>query len=104
MSREKARKFYHSKKWLGTREYILRRDKYMCQECGSPINLQVHHIEYLTEDNVDDPNISMNEKNLTTLCRDCHFKAHEYKRVEHMKGSDVVEGYCFDECGNVQRG
>ena len=28
------------------RDYILQRDRYVCQYCGSEINLQVHHKYY----------------------------------------------------------
>lgn len=103
MARTFAKKFYNSKQWQGVREYILKRDKYMCKQCGSATDLEVHHIEWLDEGNITNPAISVNEKNLITLCRDCHFKVHEGKRVQAMKKSDVGDEYYFDEHGNLQR-
>lgn len=58
------------------RQYVLRRDKYTCQCCGShptslnPVKLHVHHIESRkTGGNSPD--------NLITLCSDCHKAIHE---------------------------
>ncbi len=46
------------------------RDNYVCQNCGSTIEVQGHHIidyQYGGSDSVD---------NIVTLCRECHKKAH----------------------------
>lgn len=101
MARIFAKKFYKSKQWQGVREYIVRRDKYMCKQCGSPKDLEVHHIEWLNEGNILNPEITLNENNLITLCRDCHFRVHEAKRIQGMKQEDIAEEYCFDSEGNV---
>lgn len=54
----------------------------------------VHHKEYLTEENVMDDNIALNEDNLEGLCIDCHNREH--------KSSDVIrKDLYFDEKGNV---
>lgn len=50
---------------------IRERDKYRCQECGYfqgelKYKLHVHHIDYNKKNN--------NEKNLISLCRDCHLQ------------------------------
>ena len=42
----------------------------------SPIGTEVHHIIYLTPENVTDPEISLNQDNLLLLCNECHNKKH----------------------------
>ena len=102
MAREFARKFYHSQKWEKMREYILIRDKYKCQRCGETGILEVHHKIHLTPDNIEDGNISLNENNLITLCRDCHFAIHEEDKARGNKNNqkpDCELGFKFDENG-----
>ncbi len=74
------REFYKTKTWRKKRLYILRRDKYLCQEClryGRKIEAkEVHHITPLKEDY--DRRLDVN--NLISLCGDCHKKM-------HLKGS-----------------
>jgi 5-methylcytosine-specific restriction endonuclease McrA len=73
--------FYHSKKWKQKREKILRRDKYLCQECkrygrkrdGMPIKAEiVHHIEPFEMS----PEKRLDDSNLVSLCEACHNKKH----------------------------
>jgi len=52
------------------RQQVLRRDGWCCQACGSPTNLQVHHM-HLRSQAGDDA-----EANLITLCADCHKHIH----------------------------
>ena len=103
MARDFARKFYRSKKWGKVREYILIRDKYKCQRCGETGALEVHHKIHLTEGNIDDANITLNENNLVTLCRDCHFAVHEEDKArgnrEKNQKQDCETGFRFDENG-----
>ena len=77
--------FYKSAAWLRKRAKILRRDKYLCVECrrynrrgadGLPIAAYtVHHIVPLEID----PSKKLDDKNLRSLCRACHNKAHPEK-------------------------
>lgn len=99
MAREFAKPFYNSKQWQEIREYILMRDKYLCQKCGSPAE-EVHHKIKLTPENMDDPKITMGEDNLISLCRDCHFKEH---REDRNVQTDVAEGFYFDDQGKLQK-
>lgn len=85
MAREFSETFYHSKKWKDMRQYILIRDQYRCQRCGSALNLEVHHIIHLTPGNIHDASITLNDKNLITLCRDCHFAVHEEDKLNGTK-------------------
>lgn len=96
MAREFSKSFYNSKEWEFTREYILKRDKYLCK-CGRPAT-EVHHIIHLSPQNIGDTSITMNPDNLVSLCRECHFNEH---KGEHGKGREIKENnpYTFDENG-----
>jgi len=53
------------------RSVILHRDNYTCQCCGKKnCRLEVHHIKFRCNGGTDD------EKNLITLCEDCHKGVH----------------------------
>lgn len=69
--------------WGKTRRRILERDHFTCTECGSKINLSVHHkvALLLGGRNVDD--------NLTTLCKNCHEKIHKTHFFEDDFSTDV---------------
>lgn len=95
MAKVWAKRFYRSKAWRDTRQLVLYRDMYTCQECLSARAEEVHHIIELTPDNINDPNISLNPDNLVSLCHDCH------TRITQGYTGDVVEGYYFDENGMV---
>lgn len=80
------------------------RDKYMCVLCAKEGVLKaadvVHHIEHLTETNVDNPEIALKQDNLMSLCSFHHTCVH---RGEHAKGRIAHEGeeynYIFDANG-----
>jgi len=52
-----------------------------CEHCGKPIlrkyDLIAHHVIELTEENVNDTSISLNEDNIQLVCFDCHNRIHE---------------------------
>lgn len=75
------------------RAYIFRREHGLCVRCGRPGEI-VHHKIYLTPENIDDPNITLNEDNLELLCRDCH-------AMEHLGSTPTGEGLHFDDDGNL---
>jgi 5-methylcytosine-specific restriction endonuclease McrA len=79
-----AERFYKSKTWQRTRAMIWSRDKGLCQDCLKKGIVkeaeEVHHIEELTPDNIDIPEITLNPSNLISLCRDCHAKRHHPNR------------------------
>ena len=97
MARDFAKSFYNSKEWELTRDYILRRDKFLCQHCGRPAE-EVHHIKHLSPSNIGDVTITMNPENLVSLCRECHFNEH---KGEHGRGriNDENYPYTFDSNG-----
>jgi 5-methylcytosine-specific restriction enzyme A len=71
--------FYRSKTWRQKREYILKRDKYLCQDClkyGKNVEARVvHHIIEVE----DEPELKLTNSNLVSVCMACHNKAHPEK-------------------------
>ena len=62
------------------RSAILHRDNYTCQCCGKKnCRLEVHHIIFRSNGGTDD------ERNLITLCEDCHKKIHKEEIVLNRK-------------------
>ncbi len=86
MAREFSKAFYKTEAWKDVRDLILKRDRYRCQAAGcyNPAE-EVHHIEWLTAENINDISVTLNPDNLVSLCRDCHFGIHKNARVEAMK-------------------
>ena len=97
MAKDYAKAFYKSAAWYRVRDYCLRRDAYLCQDClanGKYVPArEVHHITELTPDNIHDPSISLNPANLICLCRDCHQQRHRHKQECR---------YTVDEFGRVK--
>jgi hypothetical protein len=60
--------------WSDMRQAVLQRDGYRCGNCGSTINLQIHHIVPLSRGGTN------LESNLRTLCESCHQKIHPHMR------------------------
>jgi 5-methylcytosine-specific restriction endonuclease McrA len=52
------------------RQYVLRRDGWRCQLCGTMSNLEVHHKQFRSHSGAD------SEENLITLCSACHSTIH----------------------------
>ena len=63
--------FYNSDEWNCVREQVLSDMDNTCGDCGG-LAQEVHHIVFLTLENVNDYNISLNLKNLIPLCHQCH--------------------------------
>ena len=98
MAREFAKRFYRSKAWQECREAVMKRDHYICVECGEA-GQEVHHKIWLTKDNINNPDITLNMDNLVTLCKDCHHKAHG--RNQYTKKNGCQDGLMFDSNGNL---
>lgn len=90
---EFARKFYLSKAWRNTRDYIYKRDMGLCVRCGRPGKI-VHHKIHLTPQNINDLAITLSEDNLELLCRECH-------AIEHEGQLPTAAGLMFDSEGNL---
>ncbi|WP_204254366.1 HNH endonuclease [Mammaliicoccus sciuri] len=75
--------FYKSKAWRETREIVLRRDNYECQECKkqgkvTTINPEKHKsldVDHILELETH-PELAHDLDNLVTLCISCHNKKH----------------------------
>lgn len=94
---EWAKKFYLSPEWRRVRDNVFKRDFGLCVRCGAPGEI-VHHKTHLTPRNINDPFISLNPKNLETLCRECH-------AIEHEGTPATDKGLMFDANGDlIKRG
>lgn len=108
MAKEWAADFYASGAWHRVREYVMRRDRFMCQHCKAPATT-VHHRIHLTPDNIHDPMISLNPDNLEAVCDDCHKAIHDAERKKGfnmkpetiMKRDQIKLDYQFDSAGNI---
>ena len=89
-SNKDVERFYKSKEWRKTRESYIAFRNGKCERCPSA-GVIVHHKQYITSQNVHDPEITLSFNNLELLCRKCHNK-------EHFK--DEID-YEFDEEGNL---
>ena len=56
------------------RRYVLERDGWKCQKCGSGSNLEVHHQRSRSLLGNDE------EENLITMCRSCHKAEHQRRQ------------------------
>ena len=81
--------WYHNKKRFGgLRDGILKRDNNICQICGSPEKLNIHHIDGNGYKNKTPHNTI---DNLITLCSSCHTKLHHWQRKNHvLKNSEDI--------------
>lgn len=70
---------YRSSAWKRKRLHILRRDKYLCQDCirygRRREATTVHHIKHADEY----PQLAFCDDNLISLCEACHNKRHPEK-------------------------
>ena len=78
MAKAYAKKFYKSKAWQQCRRaYVSMRiniDGGMCQHCRERPGYIADHIEEITPDNINDPEVTLNHKNIQYLCTICHNK------------------------------
>lgn len=98
MAKEYAKSFYKSKAWRECRASYIAKRHGLCERCEGAGNT-VHHKTYITPENINDPNITLNHDNLELLCPTCHQLEH------HEKHSPVRWGLMFDSNGQIiQRG
>ena len=93
--KEFAERFYKSKAWQRTRETYCKSRACLCEEClkrGEIVPGEiVHHIKPITEDNINNPDITLSWDNLRLLCRSCHEQAHR----------KTAKRWTVDEYGHV---
>lgn len=68
-------RFYRSDAWQQARLIKITTANGRCERCGG-VGEEVHHIVYVTPNNVKDLNITLNQDNLILLCKDCHNNEH----------------------------
>lgn len=99
MAQEWAIKFYNSKAWQQCREAYKQSANGLCERCLKAgkyvLGNEVHHKIYLSPDNINNPDITLNWENLELLCATCHSKEH------NEKYSPLREGFGFDENGDL---
>ena len=93
MAKEWAISFYNTKAWIKCRIGYMQSQHYVCEVCNKTATI-CHHKEWLTPQNISDPNISLNWNLLQAVCIDCH------NRI-HMSSDTTVDGLTFDDKGNI---
>jgi 5-methylcytosine-specific restriction enzyme A len=95
MAQDFARSFYKSKAWKNCRAaYISYRqsvDGGLCETCHDRLGYIVHHKTWITPENINDPEVTLNHRNLKYDCQVCHNK----------EKNGFVENYFFGEDGQV---
>lgn len=94
MAKAFAARFYASARWKKTQAAVMKAYNYTCQRCDKPAKI-VHHRTWLTPDNINDPNVTLNWDNLEPLCQDCHNAEHQ------QNGGDTADGLTFDSTGHL---
>lgn len=99
MAKEYAKAFYRSKAWLQCRAGYINSVNGMCERCLKRGKYKpgkiLHHINYITKSNINDPYITLNWSNLEFVCQDCHNLEH------HANEYAVREDVMFDDEGNL---
>lgn len=85
------REFYNSSAWQKQRKYKMQQENYRCARCGG-VAEDVHHKITLTEQNVNDLNVSLDLDNLECVCRRCHNKETHSKTSKYTfnKHGDLI--------------
>ena len=63
---------------------VLRRDGWRCQNCGSLLNLQVHHQTLRSQGGPD------SDLNLITLCSSCHSNEHKSRKESEPEAGQGI--------------
>lgn len=89
-----AEGFYKSKRWQECREAYAKSKGYLCERCKAKGILKpgviVHHKIHITQENINDPSVTLDWNNLMLLCRDCHAEVHK-----------ATKRFMVDELGRV---
>lgn len=72
--------FYGSQAWKDCRAAYIKSVGGLCERCRSrgiiTAGVVVHHKTHVNQDNVNDPNVTLNFDNLQLLCVQCHADVH----------------------------
>ena len=91
-----AEKLYKSREWQKVRNLYMTSAKWICERCGQPATICLHK-KYVTQHNINNPEITLNMENLEALCRECHEKEHSRNKLYARQST----GIGFDEKGNI---
>lgn len=84
--------FYHSAKWLRTREAYISKVGGLCERCLKQGRVCsgyiVHHKIPINAENISDPSILLSFDNLEYLCLDCHNQEHYKTAKRWTLGAD----------------
>ena len=84
MAKEYSKAFYKSATWERCKNAYIKSVGGLCERCLEngivKAGVIVHHKNYITPENISDPNITTDFKNLELLCQDCHNKEHQRKK------------------------
>lgn len=102
-----AKPFYKGRQWQNVRNVVMDRSNGLCERCMERGEIKaadvVHHKVPLTEENMSDPDISLNPERCIALCNDCHTEVHKELGVGAMNGRKEEPRVGFDSEGNVVR-
>ena len=95
MAQDYSRKFYRSKAWQQCRESYISKVHGLCERCQSKGKITpgyiVHHKEYITPKNINNPMITLNHDNLMFVCHN----------QEHLGSEPTRDDVMFDEMGQI---
>ena len=81
MAQDFARSFYHSPEWKRCQAEYVKQAGGLCERCKKKgiisAGVIVHHRIHLMPDNIHDPEVLTNNKNLMLVCRNCHAELHK---------------------------
>ena len=88
-----ARKFYDSAVWKKCRASYIASVFGLCERCRRPGTILHHKVE-INDDNINDPEVTLNHANLAFFCIECHNSIHQKYGVTR-------EDVRFDERGQL---
>ncbi len=88
---------YKSKAWRECRRGFLQSKHFICERCEGAASI-AHHKVYLTPENINDQEITLNWDLLEALCLDCHTTEHLGSK-EEVTRDDVM----FNALGELVR-
>ena len=80
--------FYKTAAWKKCRESYLKKVGYLCERCLKEGKVEpavvVHHKHYITEENLTNPQITLNHENLEALCWHHHEQEHKGRAKRYL--------------------
>ena len=86
---DKQKSFYHTQAWYKCRDAYSKSVGGLCERCAAKGLIRpgkiVHHKEYISAENINDPEILLCFDNLELLCQDCHNAEHKLNKTNQEK-------------------